>query len=452
MASLNGKHRLSAADEAEFAELATETDGLMRHVEQLDADERRAMVDAANGRGDGRIRIEAGTPGDGRRHGDSTRDAALRTLDAAVSAGTMAARGAETIETVMGTGAPQHRNWAGRWAATTGDNDYLTAFAKVVADPVRGHMLFTDREAEAFRAGAALMSERAMSTTDNAGGYLIPAALDAAILLSSNGSTNPLREIARTEVTVGDTWNGVSSAGVTASWDAEAAEVSDDSPTLAQPSVPLYKGAAFVPFSIEVEQDAPAFVAEVTRLLLDSIEQLTATAYVTGSGSGEPTGFVTALAGGASVVTGDGSEALADSDPVKLQNALPPRFQPNSAFLAALPTLNTLRIAETSAGALLYPSLQTSPPTLLGRPVYEASTMDSAVNAAATEANYLIAVGDWSHFLIATKIGTVVELVPHVFGSNRRPTGQRGFYCHFRTGSDVLVDNAIRLLNVPTAA
>ena len=78
--------------------------------------------------------------------------------------------------------------------------------------------------------------------------------------------------------------------------------------------------------------------------------------------------------------------------------------------------------------------------------------MDSALNTSATEANYLLVLGDWSQFLIADRIGTRVELVPHVFGSSHRPTGQRGFFAWFRTGSDVLVDNAFRMLNVATTA
>ena len=139
-------------------------------------------------------------------------------------------------------------------------------------------------------------------------------------------------------------------------------------------------------------------------------------------------------------------------DPYKLQNLLPPRFQANSAFAANLSVLNTLRQFETTAGSLKFPSLQDSPPRLLGRPVFEVSNMDATVNAAATEANYLLVLGDWSQFVIADRIGSQIELVPHVFGANNRPTGQRGFFCWFRTGSDMLVDNAFRILNVATTA
>ena len=37
-------------------------------------------------------------------------------------------------------------------------------------------------------------------------------------------------------------------------------------------------------------------------------------------------------------------------------------------------------------------------------------------------------------------------------GANRRPTGQRGALLWFRTGSNVVVPQAFRLLNVATTA
>ena len=410
----------------------------------------------------GTLRTEAGSPGEDNSRSDyigSTipaavrqRDTALRTLDRSVKDGTLQARGAETVERLLGVGSPQSRSWSARWAATTGDPHYLRAVSKKLTDPENGQLLWTTEESEAWRSAAAVQAERSMSTVDTSGGFLIPMQLDPAILLSSSGSANPLRQMARVVQTVGDVWYGVSSDGVDAHWYAEAAEVSDDSPALLQPAIPCYRGSAWVPYSIEIEGDGSGFVTEVGRLLADSVAQLTATAYVTGSGTGEPTGFITALAGGASVVDGDGSEVLADTDPYLLQNALPPRFQANSQWGAALPTINELRQAETSNGALKFPSLQDTPPTLLGRAMNEISNMDAALNAAATEDNYLLVLGDWSQMVITDRAGSTIELVPHVFGSSHRPTGQRGFFCWFRTGSDVLVDNAFRMLNVATTA
>ena len=380
------------------------------------------------------------------------RDPALRVLDRSVKGGLMRAGDAETVERAINVGTPASRSWVARWAAATGSDDYLRAFGRMVCDPVNGASLFTREESEAWRVAAQVNAERAMSTSGSAGGYLSPMQLDPSILLSSDGSTDPLRSMARIVQCTGTEWFGVSSDGVDAHWYQEAAEASDDSPTLEQPSVPVYRGSAWVPFSVEIEGDGLGFVTEISRLLGDAVQQLQATAFVTGSGSDEPTGFVTALIGTASVVSSDGSEALAASDAYKLQNALPPRFQPNSQWGAALATWNTLRQFETSNGALKFPSLQEMPPTLLGRAANEISNMDSVINAGATESNYSLVIGDWSQFVIADRIGSTIELVPHVFGSNRRPTGQRGFFCWFRTGSDVMVDNAFRLLNVATTS
>ncbi|CKT25927.1 phiRV1 phage protein [Mycobacterium tuberculosis] len=294
--------------------------------------------------------------------------------------------------------------------------------------------------------------QRAMGLVDTQGGFLIPAALDPAILLSGDGSTNPIQQVARVVQTTSEVWRGVTSEGAEARWYSEAQEVSDDSPALAQPAVPNYRGSCWIPFSIELEGDAASFVGEIGKILADSVEQLQAAAFVNGSGNGEPTGFVSALTGTSDqVVVGAGSEAIVAADVYALQSALPPRFQASAAFAANLSTINTLRQAETSNGALKFPSLHDSPPMLAGKSVLEVSHMDT-VDSAVTATNHPLVLGDWKQFLIGDRVGSMVELVPHLFGPNRRPTGQRGFFAWFRVGSDVLVRNAFRVLKVETTA
>jgi predicted phage gp36 major capsid-like protein len=51
---------------------------------------------------------------------------------------------------------------------------------------------------------------------------------------------------------------------------------------------------------------------------------------------------------------------------------------------------------------------------------------------------------------VAAARGTSIELIPHVFGAARRPTDERGFYLHWRTGSGALVADAFRLSNYST--
>lgn len=356
----------------------------------------------------------------------------------------------------MRTGPAPSQSWTQRYAVAAGSEAYERAFAKLVANPTQGHLEWTADEGDAYRAVAAVQAEqRAMSTTDTGGGYLIPLTLDPAVMLTSSGSINPLRQISRVVQTVTDTWQGVTSAGVTAEWTAEAAEVADASPTLGSPSIPVYKGDAFVPFSFEVQGDAVNFMQELGKLLVDGAEQLNATAYTTGSGSGQPKGIITSLVGSAGTVpliTPGTPETLLAGDVYALQNALPPRFQPNASWTANLSIINTLRQFETTNGALKFPGLQSNPPSLLGRTMYENSNQDGTFDAAATANNYLLLYGAFENFVIVDRIGSTLELVPHLVGANRRPTGQRGALLWFRTGSDVVVPQAFRLLNIATTA
>ncbi|WP_104183592.1 phage major capsid protein [Mycobacterium avium] len=411
----------------------------------------------------GELSTESGAPQDrgdrdqDRPPAEQRRDDAMRTLDRAVKADRLAARGAELVESLMRSGPAPAQTWTQRYAIAAGSEHYERAFAKLLADPVRGHMTWTQQEADAYRAVDAVLTEqRAMSTSDVSGGYMIPLTLDPAIMLTSAGSVNPLRQISRVVQTVTESWNGVTSAGVTAEWTDEAEEVADASPSLGQPSIPVHKGDAFVPFSFEVQDDAVNFMSELGKLLQDAADQLTATAYTVGSGSGQPTGVITKLvasAGTVPLVSPATGETLSPGDVFTVQNALAPRFQPRAVWNANLAIINTLRQFETNNGALKFPELQANPPMLLGRQMYENSNMDGTINPAATENNYPLVYGSFADgFVIVDRLGSTLELVPHLFGANRRPTGQRGALLWFRTGSDVVIPNAFRLLSIPTSA
>lgn len=450
---------LAGADAERFQALTRRAEEL-RQQEQRHNDDLMVIRSAAQGFASGEFLLEGEQTrisphrNENRPPADRQRDTAMRTLERAVKDDRLGTRGAELVESLMSTGPAPAQTWMQRYAAAAGSEHYERAFAKLVANPSHGHMTWTAEEADAYRAVAAVHTEqRAMSLTDTAGGYMVPLTLDPAVMLSSDGSANPLRQISRVVQITTDSWNGVTSAGVTAEWTAEAAEVADASPTLGQPSIPVHKGDAFVPFSFEVEGDALGFMTELAGLLRDGADQLTATAYTTGSGSGQPTGIIASLVAGAtSVVAGGGTEELAAADIYKLQNALPPRFQPRASWNANLTILNTIRQFETTNGALKFPELQSNPPMLLSRSVYENSNMDGTLNPAAAEANHVLLYGDFQQFVIVDRIGSTLELVPHLVGDNGRPTGQRGALLWFRTGSNVVVPNAFRLLNVPTTA
>lgn len=335
-----------------------------------------------------------------------------------------------------------------QWAIATSDSNYLRAFQKALTDPYSASARMTEPEAAAFQRVSSL--QRAMSLTDANGGYMVPFALDPSILLTNDGTVNPMRRVARTVTITSDTWNGVSSAGSTASWDAEAAEVSDDSPTLAQPSVKPHRLTAFIPYSIEAGMDAVNFTSEMAQVLLDAFDVAEGTAFWTGAGDGsnQPFGLITRLDSTTSVeIASTTADEFNVPDIYKLNEALPARFRANGTWAADIQVINKIRrFGEGTSGSnsAFWADLgEGQPPLLLGRPIVEASAMET-FDGTGTE-NVLV-FGDFSRYVIADRVGTTIEMVPHLFGENRRPTGQRGMFAYKRTGGDTVSTQAFRLL------
>lgn len=321
---------------------------------------------------------------------------------------------------------------------TTTSPEYSSAFIKVVRS--KGQQL-------ALNTGEQQALSRAMSLTDADGGFMIPFQLDPAVMITANGSFNQVRQIARVVQATGDVWHGISSAGVTGSWDGEGVEVSDDSPTLAQPAVPVYKGDVFVAQSFEVSADAASLANEIANMIAFEKDRMESVAFVTGSGSGQPTGIITALTGGSSVITSTTTDTFAVGDVYKTDDALPARYAANGSWLAHRAIYNKMRQFDTNGGSALWGQLADARnPGLLGRPDYVAEAMDGTITALAD--NLVLLFGDFSNFVIADRLGTTLSYIPHLFGASGRPTGQSGWYAHFRVGSDSVNDAAFRLLNV----
>jgi len=320
-----------------------------------------------------------------------------------------------------------------RHILTTGSPTYRKAFGKALG----GNVLSAEEQ-------------RSLSLTAGSGGYAVPVTLDPTIIPTSNGAVNPWRAISRVEQITGNTWNGVSAGAVVASRDLEFEEVSDDAPTLAQPTATVTKAQAFIPFSIEVGQDWGSLESEMARLIQDAKDVEEATAFATGGGTGvNPQGVLT----GATGTVAAGTAAFAVAHGYALLEALPPRFRPNGKFVANLAQYNRIRQLDTSGGANLWvQNLQQGiagdasgnvGATFLGKPAYESSVMASALTAASK----IMVFGDFRYYLIVDRIGMTVELVPHLFGAtNQRPIGARGLLAYWRNTGRVLSAAAFKVL------
>lgn len=367
------------------------------------------------------------------------RDAALKLLER--EGGQLATRQGDHVDQLLRTrnGNTDGTKIAQRMLLTENDA-YRSAFMKAVSSP---QPTWTSEEARA-------MDEfRAMSNgVDTAGGFGIPVLIDPTIILTSGASAAPVLDLARVVTITTDEWKGVSSAGVSWSYDGEGSETSDDSPTLAQPTVPVFTARGFIPYSIEVGQDYPGFAMEMRRLLDQGFMNLVATQTITGSGSSNPTGIFTALDANTNVeviVTTDGGFGAVDL--LKVWKSLPERYRSNATWIMSTDVENEIRtFSANDTGAFYTINLtQGGIGNLFGRPC---RTTDFAPEfTGTTGAANILVVGDFSNFLVAQRAGMSIELIPHLFGAtNGRPTGERGWFAYARHGFDSINDLGFRIL------
>ena len=279
--------------------------------------------------------------------------------------------------------------------------------------------------------------ERALSTASAGGGYAVPVTLDPTVILTGTGYVNPVRDLARVITITGNTWQGVSSTGISASYGAEVTEASDNAPTLVQPSANVEKAQAFIPFSIEIGGDWGSLQSEMARLFADAKNKLENTKFLTGLGHGsnEPQGLI-AVGGATAAISSATTAVFAVADLYSLELALGERWRDNATIVANKAAFQKVRQFDTGGGANLWVQLAyDQPATLLGYPAREWSAYSSALT---TSGSTIMTIGDFSKFLIIDRVGMDVELIPHLFATaNNRPSGQRGLYAYWRNTSTV---------------
>lgn len=350
------------------------------------------------------------------------------------------------------------------WVVATSAPAYARAMTTILNNPIAWPALLEEDERQAVKAtqtpamrsltASTDVERAAMSLTGGNGGYLMPFSLDPSVIITNNGVMNPMREISSIKTVTTNVWHGVASAGVLAEWLAEAAEVADDSPTFTQPTIPVFKGAAWLQASFELNMDTDVS-SEVMGLITDAKDRLESNAFSTGTGSGEPKGIITALqAVTASRVAGSsGAAGAADfvlGDVYALDNALYYRYRKDPKWLAHISIYNKIRrFAEGTTGnnASFWTELGGGrPPSLLGHSAYEASALDSTIVSGSNDD--VLVLGDFKQYYIVDRVGTTMIYNPLVLGSNRRPTGEVGWFAFFRTGADTVNADAFRYLRL----
>jgi HK97 family phage major capsid protein len=372
---------------------------------------------------------------------------AQNVLEGHLRSGEMRTEAADAMDEAM-RGDDLHIGEAAQWIATHGQAIYRQAFLKTLQglalDNEEVQAMVQSQKAQRFRAMA--------EGTGSAGQYGLPISVDPSILMASNGAINPVRSLAyvrnvsayQLRIVTTDT------SGVSAAFAAEATEASDNSPTLVQPILTPHRWQCFVPYSIEISQDYPQLQSELLQLLADARDVLEASMFLTG----DPTQFQPAgilnIGGTGSLTTTQRVQTattatLAAADIYTLRTALPARWLLQGTWLMSPAELDTIYRLVPRASSTEPVLMSDSRGQMLGATVDQWSTMASG----ATTGTKIVLWGDFrAGYQIADRVGITVELVPHLFGSNRRPTGQRGLFAFGRTDGVVAVPNSIRYLEI----
>lgn len=335
----------------------------------------------------------------------------------------------------------EDRDWARDIAARSTDV-YTSAFMKVITGR---DMHLTVEERAAMAVG-----------TNTAGGVSVPTHLDPTLILTNSGTSNAIRGISRVvTLTVGNVWNGVSTAGITASWDGELVEVSDDTPNdFARVSVPLYKAQAFAQASVEALEDIGSLQSDLLMLFADARDRLEGTAHATGSGSSQPTGIFTALDANTNVeIVSTTAATIGLVDLQGVYRSVPVRWRGASTWLMNPLHLGSIQALGTAISASYSTDItQSYTSRLLGRPVVESD--DAPSTATTTVRDNEIVLGDFNNYLIVDKPGSMsVTYIPVMFNtSNNLPDGRVGWHVMWRSGADSINDLAFRLLQDKTSA
>lgn len=331
----------------------------------------------------------------------------------------------------------------------TENEHYRSAFQQLVTST---SPVLTPEQARAVQA---VQEWRAMSIgTPSAGGYGVPVLIDPTIILTAQGSPNDILNLARVETITTDAWKGVSSAGVSWQFRAEAAAASDDSPSLDQPDVNTHRADGYIPYSIEVGQDYPGFAGEMATLLGAGYDELLAEKLSVGAGDGsnEPFGVITALTGTGSVVDVATTGSVTAADVNAVWSALPIRYRRQAAARVAWMTHTTVNnvIQQLGSGgndaSFTVNFTEEGVMILKGRRAY----MNDYFAELGGAAQGLAVVGDWSNYLVAQRAGMSIELIPHVMdtsGPKSLPTGERAWFAWARVGANVINANGLRMLS-----
>jgi len=228
----------------------------------------------------------------------------------------------------------------------------------------------------------------------------------------------------------------------TASWIGENASYTDSDEAFGNVSLKAYKAGTMIRVSEELLTDSAFDLdAYMRREFAARIGVLEETAYVSGDGTGKPTGIVSQAGAG---VTATSATALTYDELVDLMFSVPVQYRGRASFLVSDGFVRTiLKLKDLDGRPVWGAGLNAGmPDTIMGRPVYPHPDM-AAPAISAVPALF----GDFSYYWIRDVNGVAFQRLNELYAAN----GQVGFRAYHRTDGKLTNTSAVKKLTMAAA-
>ena len=280
--------------------------------------------------------------------------------------------------------------------------------------------------------------------TDANGGYLAPKALSTD-LLKLVTEKSPIRDLATVVTTSGRSVQfAKKTAGPTGAWVAEGSAASSSQTTYGMTEIPLYVARCYSDVSMELVNDSAFDIeAQIVSDLAEEFARLEGAGFITGDGSGKPTGIT---ASGVLTATNSGTAGDFDADDlIDLLYGLKNVYVQNSTWVFNKTVLKKVRKMKANSEYIWSPGglgnvnniTQGLGATLLDRPYVVCPDMPNT----GTSANASVVVGDFkSGYRVVTNPGAGLIVLRDNF--TQAASGLVRFHGFYRVGGAVVMPEA----------
>ena len=279
------------------------------------------------------------------------------------------------------------------------------------------------------------------TSPDTSGGFLVPAEWDDR-LIKTLEDENVMRQLGTSITTSGEHKINIAATKPAALWVNEGGALTFGNGTFKQISLDAHKVHVGILVTEELLNDN-AFGLE--DYILDQFGKAIANAeeeaFINGSGTGEPTGFLTTLAADTDAfITTKGADISAD-DVIDLTYQLRRPYRKNAVFLTNDATLAKIRkFKDTTQNYIWTPSFVAGEPDrLVGYPVYTSPYMPTSESG-----NLALAFGDFSYYNIADRGTRSFQELRELYAGN----GMIGYLMKERVDGILILNEAVKALQI----